>query len=191
MGRIRRLTSALTLAAAIAAPVLAQQPAPSKPQQQVDIEAQTAQRQVAATTVVPLLRDVRKQAQGGVQMRQGDPPNSPFTGTQTTLFSMSVSKREPAPPEVLKALDRLIEWNPGDRMAEADARLFDDVFDDVSTRMLALGAQVEAGVKCDRACILSRLTKLDETWGPDPRRRAAVRDQMLLDAVTSVVEARK
>ena len=73
--------------------------------------ATTAQRNEAARVLVPLLRDVRRRAQRPVEVRPGTVPNSPFAGTQTTLFAFSVSERSvPVDTRVVAAMDRLITW---------------------------------------------------------------------------------
>ena len=53
-------------------------------------------------------------------------PDSPFAGTQTTLFAFSVSKRSvPVDQRVVRAMEQLMAWNPGGPGNDATGHLFD------------------------------------------------------------------
>ena len=43
------------------------------------------------------------------------------------------------------------------------------------------------GGTCDAACVVQRMTTLDESWGSSPKNRADVRDELLLDALATVI----
>ena len=165
--------------------VSAQQPRP------IELDATTlAARTQAARSLVPLLEDVKKRATAPVNVQQGNPPPSPFTGQQSTLLSFSLSKRPPVDPRVIQAIDRLLKWSPGDRSDEAQARLFDEWLNQLSRKATGLKLQASA-VACDTACVVETMTQLDDTWGDATRDRAEQRDGVLLDALNEAVKAVK
>jgi hypothetical protein len=173
---------ALVTALALSPPASGQSP------QQIDLAARTAARNEAARSLVPLLKDVRQRTRGGVSVQPGTVPDSPFAGTQTTLFAYTVGKRSVRlDPKVVEAMDRLIAWKIGDAAAAADAELFDEWLDQLSIKAMAVGPPTGALV-CDPACVVARMTKLDDTWGGSPRDRAGRRDELLLDALIAAVE---
>ncbi len=174
---------ACVVAAAAPAPVLAQSPAP------IVIGATVAQRQEAARAMVPLLGSVKAHAQPGTSVTSGGAPNSPFTGTQTTLFSFTLSRRSvPVDPRVVTAMNRLLDWNVGAAGRDQEARLFDQWLMELQSRSTAAMSLTGGGV-CDLNCVVTRMTTLNETWGPTARGRADARDEVLLDALTAAVLA--
>lgn len=173
--------------AALSATGLAAAQAPVTPAREpIAFGATTAQRNEAARVLVPLLRDVRRRAQRPVEVRPGTVPNSPFTGTQTTLFAFSVSKRSvPVDTRVVAAMDRLIAWQIDDPAAADTGRLFDEWLDALMQGNMG-SVLIRGGGPCDLGCMTRRMANLDETWGADPRNRSESRDEVLLDALTAV-----
>lgn len=152
----------------------------------IAIGATAVQRQEAARALVPLLEGVKRRAEPGVTIQPGTLPNSPFTGKQSTLFAFTVSRRSvPVDSRVVDAIDRLIAWDAEGPSAD-DAALFDRWLAELTSR--SAGAVLPAGQGvCDTACVVKRMTTLDESWGQSPRNRAELRDETLLDALTAVV----
>lgn len=182
-----RLT--LAIAAALAVPTLvAAQPAQNTPpREQIALGATTAQRNEAARVLVPLLKDVRRRAQAPVEVRPGTVPDSPFAGTQTTLFAFSISQRSvPVDARVVAAMDRLIAWQIDDPAATDTGRLFDRWLGALMEKNTG-ALLIQGRGPCDLACMAQRMATLDESWGASPRGRAETRDQVLLDALTAVV----
>ncbi|MCC6991944.1 MAG: hypothetical protein IT181_23275 [Acidobacteria bacterium] len=180
-----RLLAACAVAAAVAAtPSIgrAQTPPP-----QIVIGATVAQRQEAARALIPLLKDVRTHAQPGATMKPGTVPNSPFAGTQTTLFAFTLSKRSvPVDQRVVRAMNELLDWNIGASGRDDLAQLFDRWLIELEAR--SSGAmRLTGGGLCDVSCVVKRMTTLDETWGSSPRNRGDVRDELLLDALKVAV----
>lgn len=178
-----RLPMVLTVAVAVAAPwALAQTPQP-----QIAIGATVGQRQEAARALVPLLKDVRTHAQPGARVKPGTVPDSPFAGTQTTLFAFSLGKRAvPVDLRVVTAMNQLLDWNIGASGNEHLAQLFDRWLIELEAR--SSGAmRLNGGGLCDVSCVVKRMTTLDETWGSSPRNRADTRDELLLDALKVAV----
>lgn len=167
-----------------------QSPALQSPPPQIAIGATVAQRRDAARVLVPLLRDVRRHAQPGVMIKPGTVPDSPFAGTQTTLFAFTVTKRDvPVDLRVLDAMNRLLDWNISASGNEDIAQLFDSWLIELEAR--SSGAmRLTGGGLCDVNCVVRRMTTLDETWGSSPRDRADVRDELLLEALRVAVLAR-
>lgn len=154
----------------------------------IELDATTlAARTQAARSLVPLLEDVKKRATAPVNVQQGNPPPSPFTGQQSTFLSFSISKRPPVDPRVVQAMDRLLKWTPGDRSDEAQARLFDEWLNQLSRKATGLKLQTSA-VACDTQCVVETMTQLDDTWGDATRDRAEQRDGVLLDALNEAVK---
>lgn len=151
------------------------------------IGATVAQRQEAARALIPLLKDVRTHAQPGATVKPGTVPDSPFAGTQTTLFAFTVSKRSvPVDLRVVTAMNRLLDWNIGASGRDDLAQLFDKWLIELEAR--SSGAmRLSGGGLCDVNCVVKRMTTLDETWGSSPRNRADVRDELLLDALKVAV----
>ena len=193
MSRRTALAALLAASALLATRSVAAQAPPLPTSQQANIAAQTtAQREAAAKSLVPLLKTVRRKASGQVTAQQGSVPNSPFTGTQTTVVAVTVGKRTaPVDQQVVKAMDRLIAWKIADPNAVADAALFDEWLQQLSVKASALGAQLGTQVTCDTTCVIERMTKLGDVWGGTPNTRPDSRDQVLLDAMTAVVAGRK
>lgn len=164
-------------------------PAHAQPPAAIVIGATVAQRQEAARAMVPLLGSVKAHAQPGVSVTPGGAPNSPFTGTQTTLFSFTLSRRSvPVDPRVVTAMNRLLDWNVGATGRDAEARLFDRWLLELQSRSTAAMSLTGGGV-CDLNCVVTRMTTLNETWGPTAKGRADARDELLLDALTAAVLA--
>jgi len=182
--QITRLLFAVGLCAAATGVTRAQTPLP-----QIAVGATVQQRQEAARQLVPLLRDVKSHAQTGPTVKPGTVPDSPFAGTQTTLFAFTLSKRSvPVDPRVVAAMNRLIAWNIGATSDEAtaNAALFDKWLIELEAR--SSGAmRLSGGGLCDVNCVVSRMTTLNETWGSSPRGRADARDELLLDALKVAV----
>lgn len=178
---VAMLAGGLSLATSVL--VAQQQPAP------IELDASTlAARTEAARAIIPLLEDVKRRIEPGIQAQMGaGSPTSPFTGTPTTVFSVTLSKRPPVDPQVVQAIDRLLKWEPGNRSAEYEAALFDRWFAELSEKASALGTQ-RGLVSCDAGCVARTMTALDETWGKTESQRAEVRDQVLLDTFTDAVK---
>lgn len=184
--RVLPLTLLLTL---FTSPMAHAQPpaAPAPARDQIALGATTAQRNEAARLLVPLLRDVRKRAQGGVTVKPGSVPDSPFAGTQTILFAFSVSKRSvPVDRRVVAAMDTLAAWNIDDPTAEETGRLFDQWLAELMVKNAAMTALQGAG-PCDVSCVARRMNTLDATWGATSHTRAEGRDEMLLEALAATV----
>lgn len=164
------------------------QPQPTR----IELDAATlAARTDAARSIIPLLEDVKRRVNPGVQAQTGGgSPTSPFTGMPTTVFSVTIAKRPPVDPQVVQAMDRLLKWEPANRSAEYEAALFDRWFEELSAKASALGTQ-RGLVSCDAGCVARMMISLDETWGALERERAEVRDQVLLDTLTEAVKGRK
>lgn len=157
------------------------QPAP------IVIGATVPQRREAARALVPLLKAVKAHSQPGVTVKPGTAPDSPFTGTQTTLFSFSLGKRTvPVDPRVVQAMNRLLDWNIGANGHDEEAQIFDQWLVQLQSRSAA-ATRLAGGGLCDLNCVVARMTTLSETWGPSPRGRADERDELLLDALTAAV----
>lgn len=155
---------------------------------QIVLGATTAQRHEAARALVPLLKGVKAHAQPGATVKPGTVPDSPFAGTQTTLFAFTLSKRSvPVDPRVVTAMNRLLDWNVGAPGQEENARLFDRWLIELEARSAAaVRLKGESGL-CDVACVVARMTTLNEAWSRSPRNRADVRDEMLLEALRVAV----
>jgi hypothetical protein len=150
--------------------------------------ATAAQRHEAARALVPLLEHVKAHAQPGATVKPGTVPDSPFAGTQTTLFAFSVSKRSvPVDPRVVSAMNRLLAWNVGAPSQEENARLFDRWLIELEARSSAAGRLKGESGLCDVTCVVERMTTLNEAWSSSPRTRADVRDEMLLEALKVAV----
>ncbi|MGD9905286.1 MAG: hypothetical protein AB7U83_17600 [Vicinamibacterales bacterium] len=177
-----RLPLLLAAAAMLPALLAAGQPA----REQIALGATTAQRNEAARLLVPLLKDVRRRADDRWQVSPGTVPDSPFAGTQTTLFAVTLGQRSvPVDPRVVAAMDRLIGWEIDDPAAAETGALFDRWLGALMERNTG-AALVQGRGPCDLGCMTRRMTTLDESWG-SPRTRGEARDEVLLDALTQVV----
>ena len=177
---------ALSLLLASSAGVDAQQP------RTIELDAATlSARTEAARSLVPLLQDVKRRAESKVTVQPGGATaDSPFAGTNTTLFAMTIGQKStPVDPQVVQAMDRLLKWQPGDRTVP-EAALFDEWLNQLSRKATALSVQSSA-TACDTNCVVSTMTRLNETWGESTRQRAEVRDQALLEALTDAVKRTK
>jgi len=180
------LAVALFLVLASSAGAGAQQP------RTIELDAATlAARTEAARSLVPLLQDVKRRAESRVTVQPGGATaDSPFAGTNTTLFAMTIGQKStPVDPQIVQAMDRMLKWQPGDRTVP-EAALFDEWLNQLSRKATALSVQSSA-TACDTNCVVSTMTKLNETWGESTRQRAEVRDQALLEAFTDAVKNTK
>ena len=186
MSRLAIFTVVLSLSLASSAGVDAQQP------RTIELDAATlSARTEAARSLVPLLQDVKRRAESRVTVQPGGATaDSPFAGTNTTLFAMTIGQKStPVDPQVVQAMDRLLKWQPGDRTVP-EAALFDEWLNQLSRKATALSVRSSA-TACDTECVVSTMTRLNETWGESPRQRAEVRDQALLEAFTDAVKRTK
>ena len=116
-------------------------------------------------------------------MAPGSAPNSPFTGTQTTLFAFAISKRSvPVDPRVVAAMDRLLAWTINAPNQDANAALFDRWLVEMEARSSGSLRMKDSGL-CDVNCVVTRMTTLDGTWGGAGKDRADLRDELLLEAL--------
>ena len=107
------------LAAGLALPCAAEQAKPAQQPQVIELDAATlAAHTEAARDLIPLLEPVKEKASSRYEIEKGSVPDSPFTGTQTTLFAVTIGKKnQPVDPQVLNAMEKLLKWEPG--IAEA------------------------------------------------------------------------
>ena len=163
-----------------------QQPRP------IELDAATiAVRTEAARSLVPLLADVKDKAEARYQVERGSVPDSPFAGTQTTAVAISIGRKNtPVDPQVVKAMEQLLEWEPGDPSDAEQAALFDAWLAQLSRRASAIATK-RGLVSCDTDCVVKTMTSLDEGWGTTERQRPENRDQVLLDTFTDAVKRKK
>jgi hypothetical protein len=163
-----------------------QQPRP------IELDAATlAARTEAARSLIPLLEDVKTKATARYQVERGSVPDSPFAGTQTTAVAITLGrKNQPVDPQVVKAMEQMLEWEPGDRSDVEQAALFDAWLAQLSRRASAIATK-RGLVSCDTDCVVKTMTALDEGWGSVERQRPENRDQALLDAFTDAVKEKK
>jgi hypothetical protein len=186
MASLRRTVCIVIASLAITGSAAAQGPV-TPPREPIALGATTAQRNEAARVLVPLLRDVRRRATNNVAVGPGTVPDSPFAGTQTTLFAFTLSKRNvPVDPRVVAAMDRLIGWQIDDPQSAETGRLFDQWLSALMQENMG-SVLVRGGGPCDLGCMTKRMATLDETWGASPRNRAETRDETLLDALIAAV----
>jgi hypothetical protein len=149
-------------------------------------QAQAPDTPTAAHALVPLLKDVKARLRPRVGIVPGNPQPSPFTGTQTTLFSIGIGKRSvPVDPKVAKAIDQLLAWkiDAADGSQTADAVLFDHWLTQLTVKAAAVGV-----LNCDAACVVAKFTAPDEAFGKSRNEREEMRDQLLLDALADAVD---
>jgi hypothetical protein len=182
-----RIATAVAVAALVAAGAWAQEPA----RPEIALGATTAQRNEAARALIPLLGDVKRRAEPGVKVAPADRvPDSPFAGTQTTLFAFSITRKStPVDVRVVEAMERLLAWEIGAPGRADTGRLFDEWLGELMQRTAGAVA-LQGGPACDVTCVARRMTTLDETWGASPRGRSETRDGLLLDALAEVVTNR-
>lgn len=146
--------------------------------------AQAPDTPTAARALVPLLKDVKARLRPRVGIVPGEPQPSPFTGTQTTLFSIGIGKRSvPVDPKVAKAIDQLLAWKIDDPSQTAEAVLFDHWLTQLTVKAATVGV-----LNCDAACVIARFAAPDEAFGKTPKEREEMRDQLLLDALAAAVD---
>ena len=191
---MRRLFPTFFPAALLGLATLALLPVPNRVLAQTPplaLGATVAQRREAARALVPLLKGVKAHAQPGATVKPGSAPNSPFTGQPSTLFAFTLSKRAvPVDPRVVEAMDRLLLWNVGTSEAsgvDENTRLFDRWLVELEARSSGALRLKGGTALCDVACVVGRLTTLDDTWGSSPKNRADVRDEMMLEALKVAV----
>lgn len=189
---LRRISPAslalLFLAAGAGVSAQGQPPSPRA----IELDAATmAAHTEAARTLIPLLEDVKEKAVARFQTEKGSVPDSPFAGTQTTLFAVTVGRKNtPVDPQVVQAMERLLEWEPGDRSSKEEAALFDAWMGELSKRASAIATK-RGQVSCDTGCVVKTVTALDESWGSVEKQRPENRDQMLLETFTNAVRRKK
>lgn len=173
-------------------PAAAGQGRPSQPPQTIELDATTmAAHTEAARNLIPLLEPVKEKATARYQTEKGSVPDSPFTGTQTTLFAVTVGKKnQPVDPQVVQAMDRLLKWEPGDRSAAEESALFDAWMAELSKRASSIATK-RGMVACDTGCVVQTITALDDAWGKDERQRSDNRDQVLYETFVDAVKRKK
>lgn len=168
------------------------QSTPQQPPRTIELDAATlAARTEAARSLIPLLGDVREKAVARYQTEKGSVPDSPFAGTQTTLFAITIGKKnQPVDPQVVQAMDRLLQWEPGDRSSAEESALFDTWLAELSKRASAIATK-RGQVSCDTGCVVKTISALDDSWGTVEKQRPDNRDQMLLETFTEAVKRKK
>jgi hypothetical protein len=181
------LATFVLLAPGTGVPAQSQQPA-----RPIELDAATlAARTEAARMLIPLLEEVKGKATARYQVERGSVPDSPFTGTQTTAVAITIGKRStPVDPKVVQAMDKLLEWEPGDRSATEEAALFDAWLGQLSRRASAIATK-RGQVSCDTDCVVKTMTSLDDGWGSAEKQRPDNRDQVLLETFAEAVKGKK
>ena len=187
--RLPRLPALVLVFSALGAGPFAQGQQPPRP---IELDAATLEaRTEAARSLIPLLEDVKEKAAARYQVERGSVPDSPFTGTQTTAVAISIGKKNtPVDPQVVKAMEQLLEWEPGDRSDIEQAALFDAWLVQLSRRASAIATK-RGLVSCDTDCVVKTMTSLDDGWGSAERQRPDNRDQVLLDTFIDAVKRKK
>jgi hypothetical protein len=158
----------------------------------IDLDAATlAARTEAARSLIPLLKDVKEKAVARYEVGRGSVPDSPFTGTQTTAVAIAIGKKNtPVDPQVVQAMEQLLEWEPGDRSDAEQAALFDAWLAQLSRRASTIATK-RGQVSCDTDCVVKTMTSLDDGWGSAEKQRPENRDQVLLETFTDAVKRKK
>jgi len=185
--RVLVLTAVLVIAASfVHVQAQSQQP------QRIELDAATlAARTEAARSLIPLLEPVKEKAQARYDVGKGTVPDSPFAGTQTTAVAITIGKKNrPVDPQVVQAMERLMQWEPGNRASTEDAALFDTWLGELSRRTSSIATK-RGIVSCDTGCVVQTITVLDEAWGKDERQREENRDQLLLETFAEAVKKKK
>ena len=181
---------ALTFALfALGASLSAQGQQPPRP---IELDAATlAARTEAARSLIPLLKDVKEKAVARYDVGRGSVPDSPFTGTQTTAVAITIGKKNtPVDPQVVQAMEHLLEWEPGDRTDVEQAALFDAWLAQLSRRASTIATK-RGQVSCDTDCVVKTMTSLDDGWGSAEKQRPENRDQVLLETFADAVKRKK
>ena len=188
-----RVIFVAAMAIGLSLPAAADQAKPAQQQPQtIELDAASmAAHTQAARSLIPLLEPVKDKATQRYQVEKGSVPDSPFTGTQTTAVAVTVGKKnQPVDPQVVKAMEKLLDWEPGDRSAKEEAALFDAWMAELSKRASSIATK-RGIVACDAGCVVQTMTALDDAWGKDARERSANRDQLLYDTFVDAVKKRK
>ena len=188
-----RVVFVAAAAIGLSLPAAADQDKPAQQQPQaIELDAASmAAHTQAARSLIPLLEPVKDKATQRYQVEKGSVPDSPFTGTQTTAVAVTVGrKNQPVDPQVVKAMEKLLDWEPGARSAKEEAALFDAWMAELSKRASSIATK-RGIVACDAGCVVQTMTALDEAWGKDARERSANRDQLLYDTFVDAVKKRK
>lgn len=145
--------------------------------------------EIAARQLVPLLRDVRRRLDPQIGVRPGTLPPSPFTGRNSTLFAVTIGVTSmDVDQAVLKAIDRLLAWDPDEPLAPRDRELLAAWLDELQVRVLSRMAARGQGVRCEDPCVVQHLTSPDATFGATPREQVETRDAIMLEALAAAVE---
>jgi hypothetical protein len=143
--------------------------------------------EIAARQLVPILRDVRRRLDPQLGVRPGTLPPSPFTGRNSTLFAVTIGVRSMEVDEaVLKALDRLLAWDPDEPLAPRDRELVAAWLDELQVRVLSRMAAGGQGMRCEDPCVVQHLTRPGTMFGATPREQVETRDAIMLDALAAV-----
>jgi hypothetical protein len=158
----------------------------------IELDAATlSARTEAARQLIPLLEPVKEKAVARFTTGKGTVPDSPFTGTQTTAVAITIGKKnQPVDPQVVQAMERMLDWEPGDRASADDAALFDAWLGELSKRASSIATK-RGVVSCDTGCVVQTVTALDDAWGKEERQRSDARDEMLLETFTAAVKRKK
>ena len=185
-----RVVLILALGVGRSLPAAADQATPAQQQPQIielDAASMAAHTQ-AARSLIPLLEPVQEKATQRYQVEKGTVPDSPFTGTQTTAVAVTIGrKNQPVDPQVVRAMEKLLDWEPGDRSAKEESALFDAWMAELSKRASSIATK-RGIVACDTGCVVQTITALDDAWGKDARERSANRDQLLYDTFVDAVK---
>lgn len=174
MSRIRTLTAMLTL-------ILLTGGALSPAAQEAAVSTEDA-----ARALVPLLAGVRERIETSRwSVRPGSLPPSPFTGRQSQIVGLTVGKSPgEVDPKVRKAMEQLQAWKIGGTPGP-EAVLFGHWLTALRLRGSTLRTPPS---DCDTACVVDLFTEPGGAFGPSPAERAAVRDQLLLEALVVAID---
>lgn len=144
----------------------------------------------AARQLLPLLRDVRRAIDGQVTAQPAALPPSPFTGRSSTIAAVRVGwdGREVS-EDVIRAMDRLLAWNPDTPLVAADRALAEQWLEALRIKVVGRMAASARGVDCDQPCVVLRLSNPDTLFGATPDEQRATRDRLLVDAFVEAVES--
>jgi hypothetical protein len=144
---------------------------------------------LAAQVLLPLLKDLHQRLQPHFFARPGTLPPSPFTGQRTAVVAITVGREKvKVDDNVMRALERLLNWDPLSAPASPEAELFDKWLAELKVKTTAVIAVQAPQTTCDADCVIQRISHLDESFGRSKKQREERRYQLLLDALVAAVK---
>lgn len=142
-----------------------------------------------ATTLLPLVEELRDKVAPHFTVQPGTLPPSPFTGRSSAIVAVRIGRESlDVGPETLAAMERLLAWDRRQPLAVDDRALVERWIEELRLALIARMPAAARGGGCDNACVVAELTGAGVLFQGTAAERADARNSVLLKALAAAAK---